>query len=178
MILLQAQKEHLANLLTAVQRSAYFLVSIDKRLTWPLRAEILSEQKKDESLYIALSAFNERYAKLQDVIGTAMRHSALLLGERADEYLHVLGYFEKQGVIDSIEQWQMLRLARNQAAHEYETDYEAIADHFNALHELLPVLERVAWRLVKLCAAKLGVGPSDDAFAQEFEAIFAEKGWT
>lgn len=117
----------MANLLTAIQRSAYFLAAADRKLPWPLDAGELAIRKKDEALYQTLSAFNERYAKLQDILGATMRHGALLLGERTGEFLHVLAYYEKKGVIDSVEVWQALRLARNQAAHEYETDYEAIA---------------------------------------------------
>jgi len=173
MTTLQAQREHLANLLTAIQRSAYFLAAADRRLDWPLDAAELVVRKKDESLYQTLAAFNERYAKLQDVLGATMRHAAFLLGERTDEFLNVLVYFEKRGVVESVEVWQALRLARNQAAHEYETDYAAIADHFNALHDLLPNLHGVAWRLVALCREKLEIGPSDDAFSEEFGAIAA-----
>lgn len=171
MISLRAQKEHLANLLTAIQRSVYFLAAAERNLPWPLDADELAVRKKDETLYQTLSAFNERYAKLQDMLGATMRHAALLLGERVDEYLHVLAYYEKQGVIDSVEGWQTLRLARNQATHEYDVNYGAIADHFEALHELLPTLYATAGRLATLCREKLGIGPSDDAFAEDFEAI-------
>lgn len=167
----QAQKEHLANLLTAIQRSAFFLAAAERKLPWPLDASTLAARKKDESLYQTLSAFNERFAKLQDILAATMRHAALLLGERTDEFLHVLAWYEKQGVIDSIEGWQLLRLVRNQVAHEYETDYQAIADHFNALHELLPTLSAVAWRLSKLCKTKLDIGPNDEDFSTNFKAI-------
>ena len=168
---LQAQKDHLANLLAAIQRSAYFLAAADRKLPWPLDAAGLATRKKDESLYQTLSAFNERFAKLQDILGAAMRHAALLLGERTDGFLHVLAWFEKQGVLDSVEDWQALRIARNQAAHEYETDYEAIAEHFNALHGYLPTLYATAWRLVQLCEARLGIAPGDRDFALEFQAL-------
>lgn len=171
MTALQAQQEHLANLLTAVQRNVYFLAAAEREIPWPLDAVALTTRKKDESLYLTLSAFNERYSKLQDLLGVTMRHAAFLLGERTDEFLHVLVWFEKQGVIDSVENWQLLRLARNQAAHEYETDYETIADHFNTLFELLPTLHAVARRLTELCKHRLMIGPSEDDFAHDFENI-------
>jgi len=168
---LEAQLAHLANLLTAIQRCVYFLAAADRALPWPLAAGELVARKKDEALYHTLSALNERYAKLQDVLGATMRHTAFLLGERSDEFLRVLAYFEKQGVLESIEGWQALRVARNQAAHVYETDYETIADHFNALHAMLPDLYSVAWLLTSLCTAKLAIGPSDEAFTEDFAAI-------
>lgn len=40
---------------------------------------------------------------------------------------------EKQGVVTSIESWQLARTARNLAAHDYETDYDKVAEHFNTL---------------------------------------------
>jgi len=43
-------------------------------------------------------------------------------------------------VIASMEGWQLYRTARNLAAHDYETDYAIISDHFNTLHELLAFL--------------------------------------
>ncbi|MCX7814102.1 MAG: hypothetical protein N2256_01240 [Tepidimonas ignava] len=168
---LQDLKAYLGDLLTAIQRSVYFLVAADQQLPWPLSGAELAARKKDEALYQTLSAFNERYAKLQDTVGAAMRHASLLLGERTDDFLHVLAHFEKAGVITSVETWQALRLARNQAAHEYETDYGSIAEHFNALHALLPELVLTAARLVALSQTKLGIGPRDDAFASDVQRI-------
>ena len=55
-------------------------------------------------------------------------------------FLKVLALFEKLGVIESIDAWQMCRTARNLAAHDYETDCALIAEHFNELHTLQPVL--------------------------------------
>ncbi|MFN3830197.1 MAG: hypothetical protein ACK4MK_09215 [Tepidimonas ignava] len=86
---LQDLKAYLGDLLTAIQRSVYFLVAADQQLPWPLSGAELAARKKDEALYQTLSAFNERYAKLQDTVGAAMRHASLLLGERTDDFLHV-----------------------------------------------------------------------------------------
>jgi len=66
-----------------------------------------------------------------------MRHAALLAGEPVDSFLKVLSFYEKSNVIESIEVWQLYRTTRNLAAHDYETDYEEISSHFNALNELL-----------------------------------------
>jgi len=100
--LLAAQKAHLSQLLEAIQRCAYFLAAASRQLPWPLQGEELHTRKKEEALFQALSAFNERFAKLQDTLGAAMRHASLLRGERNDDFLKVLAYYEKQGVIDSV----------------------------------------------------------------------------
>ena len=55
---LTAEREHLANLLEATQRC------------------------KVVDLFESLAAFNERFAKLQDTLGAAMRHGALLMRDR------------------------------------------------------------------------------------------------
>jgi len=132
---------------------------------WPLDASILAGRKKDKVLFGALSTINERFAKLQDTIGAAMRHATLLASEPAESFLKVLALYEKAGVLDSMEQWQRCRLARNLAAHAYETDYEAIAAHFNTLKELSPFLKGVAARFVLWCEASLQIEPTSKEFA-------------
>lgn len=132
---------------------------------------MLAERKKDEALFEALSAVNERFAKLQDALGAAMRHSAMLMGESSDNFLKVLAFYEKMGVIESVLAWQLCRTARNLAAHDYEIAYAAIADHFNALHDLEPMLFRVAGRLIDICAADLGICPSGRDFEDDFSGI-------
>ncbi len=44
---------------------------------------------------------------------------------------------EQTQSILAMDVWQLYRATRNLAAHDYETDYAEIAEHFNALYELL-----------------------------------------
>ena len=129
--ILDAERQYLSNLLEAIQRCVYFLHASDRKVIWPLDAGELAVRKKDEQLFESLSAINERFAKLQDTMGGAMRHAAMLMSEPTDSFLKVLAFYEKSGVIDSISSWQLCRTARNLAAHDYETEYAEIADHFN-----------------------------------------------
>lgn len=170
---LAAEREHLANLLEAAQRCAYFLHASASKLAWPLDGPGLKHRQKDDALFESLAAFNERFAKLQDTLGAAMRHSALLMSEPTTPFLKVLALFEKLGVIDSIASWQLCRTARNLAAHDYETDYALIAEHFNALHELQPMLIRAAARLILVCAQSLGIKPATADFETEFMHVYA-----
>ncbi|WP_022947227.1 hypothetical protein [Methylohalobius crimeensis] len=165
---LEAEREHLASLLEAIQRCVYFLDASAGKLAWPLTAEFLQAHKKDPALFESLAAINERFAKLQDTLGAAMRHAYLLSGESGSTFLKVLAFFEKMGVINSIESWQLYRTTRNLAAHDYEIDYAAIAEHFNALYELEPALYRDAWRFVDYCRMELAVAPSQGDFSEEF----------
>lgn len=84
--LLVAQRAHLSNLLEAIQRCVFFLNASDASLFWPLTGDTLSEHKKDANFFEALAAVNERFSKLQNTLGSAMRHSLLLSGEQADSF--------------------------------------------------------------------------------------------
>jgi hypothetical protein len=170
---LAAEREHLANLLEAAQRCAHFLHASSQRAGWPLDGVGLKQRQKDEPLFEALAAFNERFAKLQDTLGAAMRHAALLMGENTSSFLKVLALFEKLDVIESIESWQLCRTARNLAAHDYETDYSLIAEHFNELRSLQPVLVKAAFRLLALCDHSLGIRPATADFEAEFTRVYA-----
>ena len=100
-----------------------------------------------------------------------MRHAAILSGESGNRFLKILSFYEKVGVIESIESWQLCRATRNFAAHEYGVDYGVIAEHFNAFHELVPELYGIAGRFVRYCKDNLGVEPTRDEFAESFQRI-------
>ena len=172
--ILDAERQYLSSLLEAIQRCVYFLHASDSKIAWPLNAGALAARKKDEQLFESLSAINERFAKLQDTLGAAMRHSAMLMSESTDSFLKVLAFYEKSGVINSISSWQLCRTARNLAAHDYETEYAEIADHFNTLHDLQPMLYQTASRLIENCLANLNVTPLSEDFAREFVSIVSE----
>ena len=105
-----------------------------------------------------------------------MRHCALLMSEATSPFLKVLALFEKLGVIESVDAWQLCRTARNLAAHDYETDYALIAEHFNELQALLPVLVGSAARLLQLSAASLSVEPASTNFEAEFRQVCSAVG--
>ena len=169
--LLSGQKNHLASLLEAMQRCVYFLHASDTAIDWPLSGDQLELQKKSVEIFESLAAINERFAKLQDTLGAAMRHSLQLSGEQADSFIKVLSIFEKSGVVSSIENWQLARAARNLAAHDYETDYNEVAQHFNTLHQLTPELYATALRFVQYSDAHLHIQPEGLDFSEDFHRI-------
>jgi hypothetical protein len=173
---LQAEQLHLAQLLEAVQRCCFHLQASARKLPWPLDGTHLHSHRKDTELFETMAAFNERFAKLQDTLGAAMRHSALLLGEANSPFLRVLSLFEKLGVIESIASWQLGRTARNLAAHDYDTDYTVIAEHFNQLGALRLAMLTTAKRLLHVCSADLGIQPASDDFTAEFLSVLSEAG--
>lgn len=169
--ILDDERRYLSNLLEAIQRCVYFLHQSERKLDWPLAGNYLSQHKKDVELYETLAAINERFAKLQDSLAAAMRHSSVLMSEPSDSFLKILAFFEKSGVIESTADWQRSRAARNLAAHDYETDYDEIAEHFNTLHQLSGMLYGTAKRLLAMCEQTLTLSPTSDDFNNEFNAI-------
>jgi len=168
---LQAEQQHLAVLLEAIQRCVFFLDASDQKIVWPLTSEHLENHKKDIALFESLSSINERFSKLQDTLGAALRHAAILSGEQSDIFLKTLSFYEKAGIIESIESWQLCRTTRNLAAHDYGINYAEISDHFNALHVLIPVLYGNARRFVQYCCESLGVTPAHGEFAESFQFV-------
>ncbi|GAB6111215.1 hypothetical protein [Desulfomicrobium salsuginis] len=168
---LRAGEEYLAELVEAIQRCTYFLDGSISRLKWPLTPEFLESRKMDVDVFETVAAINERFAKLQDTLGTAMRCAAVLSGEQAVTFLRVLTFYEKIGVLESVRQWQECRTARNLAAHDYDINYAAIADHFNTLHAMTPFLYGSAWRFADYCQNILGVFPKSKDFEPGFTQV-------
>ncbi len=165
---LENERLHLASLLEAIQCCVYFLAASDHRLTWPLTAACLNENKNNIELFETLAAVNKRFAKLQNTMDAAMRHARLLAGEPGETFLTVLSFYEKSGVIDSVAAWQLCRTTRNPAAHDDETKYTEIAEHFNSLHTLIPTLYGNADRFLNYCATALNISPSPGHFVDDF----------
>ena len=173
--LLDAEKAHLSQLLEAIERCVYFLDATTQKLPFPLQGETLEIKKKELALFESLSSFNERFAKLQDTLASAMRHTYLLMGENSDHFLKILAFFEKHDIIESIEIWQQLRTARNLAAHDYETSYYQIADHFNTLRELAGRLYQISGNLIAFCHSELNIHPTSNDFSMECFEIVSKK---
>jgi hypothetical protein len=92
----------MAELLEALQRNAYFLQASARALPWLIEAALLAERRKDLRLFTELAALNERFCKLQDSLGHAMRHAALLAGEPAGA---LYGGVRGAGALTSASRW-------------------------------------------------------------------------
>jgi hypothetical protein len=163
--LLAESRRHLADLLEACQRCSWHLNATAARIDWPLTSVTLADRQMDLDLHERLAAVNERFAKLQDLLGTTLRHLADLSGERTETFLRVLAFCEKVGLLESTEVWHTCRALRNRAAHDYGTDTGITAAHFNAIYDLIPFLTDVTLAASRHARMTLGVHPSDDRFA-------------
>ncbi|HCM25610.1 MAG: hypothetical protein A2Z99_14345 [Treponema sp. GWB1_62_6] len=134
----------------ALDRLRQGLLFTESRLMWPMT----NTESCDAETLEKLSAFTERFAKLQDVLAGAMRHSIILQGENPLTFTDVLAVMEKLGIVEDQQEWINIRLLRNKAAHDYTTDGERQAEYFNTLHAQLPALlgmteKFLAWSSVK-----------------------------
>ena len=167
----ELERQHLADLLEATMRWAFFSDRLSSGIPWPLTGNLLESRCSDFDLFDKLAAFNERFSKLQDSAAATMRHAALLSGEKTTTFLEVLGFFEKVGVVKSTRDWQRIRALRNMAAHDYSIHYADIALHFNGLKEVLPELLGVVVRLVNYCDTKLTIAPKKVFFESDWQHI-------
>ena len=91
---LVAEREHLAKLLEAVQRCVYFLHAGSSKLAWPLDGAGPKLRQKDEALFQALAALNDRFAKLQTSpprLATASAQLRISSRERGGDVLKLRG---------------------------------------------------------------------------------------
>jgi len=72
----------------------FYLDASRQKLSWPLQAKVIEGCNRDIATFESMSAMNERFAKLQDTLASAMRHAALLSGEPVDSFLTVLSFYE------------------------------------------------------------------------------------
>jgi hypothetical protein len=153
----ELSRQHLHDVLYAAHRTAWFMRASMQKFNWPVGALFLEKNRHALEVFEPLAAINERFGKLQDLLGSAMRHACLLLGEPTEPFLKVLAFFAKAEVIASSEDWIAIRQLRNAAAHEYGRHFADTARHFNSLHETHPVLLATLQRLTDYVAAELSL---------------------
>lgn len=165
--LLEESRGHLADLLEACQRCAWYLQASAAGIRWPLSGKELAERSKDVEFYERLAAINERFGKLQDLLSTTMRHLCVLSGENNDSFLRVASFCSKVGILESLETWQACRSLRNRAAHAYGIDYTETAGHFNAMHAQIPFLTGSVVRLSEYIRRTLTIEAVDTSFLRD-----------
>ena len=164
---LEESRGHLADLLEAAQRCAWYLQAGAAKVHWPLTGAELAQRSRDLEFYERLAAINERFGKLQDLLATTMRHLCELSGENTESFLRVASFCQKAGVLCSLEDWQACRSLRNRAAHAYGTDYSETAGHFNAMREQIGFLKDTVIRVSAYVRENLQIHAADESFLRE-----------
>lgn len=164
---LEESRGHLADLLEAAQRCAWYLRAGSGKMNWPLTGAELAQRSRDLEFYERLAALNERFGKLQDLLATTMRHLCELSGENTESFLRVAAFCHKAAILSSLENWQTCRSLRNRAAHAYGTDYTETAGHFNAMQAQITFLTDTVVRVSTYARESLRIHAADESFLRE-----------
>lgn len=98
-----------------------------------------------------LAAFRVRFSEMQEQLGKTMRAIALEEEKNTEPFSVVLLYMTKLDILDSVEQWKLIRELRNAVNHEYEENSERLSEFFQELAQASPVLTLWLDRIVKFC---------------------------
>lgn len=79
-----------------------------------------------------------RSSKLQDTGGQLIKSILILIGEDVWglPFIDILNKAERLGIIESAEEWLLLREQRNFLTHEYSVDEAEVVEGINKLYEL------------------------------------------
>jgi uncharacterized protein YutE (UPF0331/DUF86 family) len=119
---------------------------LDEAVRWLRRSEaickeidVTAELKEEE--YDALEAFASRFARVSDmVVQRAFRGIDRAELDEPGSVLDVLARAEKRGLIESVEQFRLIREVRNEVAHEYLL--QDLGELFQSVKDYTPMLLR------------------------------------
>ncbi len=102
----------------------------------PLSVDKYKALTEHELAYIDQMSY--RYGKLQETMGKLLRTLLITLEEdvKSSPFIDVLNTAEKTGIIDSAQEWIMLRELRNILTHEYSEKVDDIIEGINKLYEI------------------------------------------
>ena len=100
--------------------------------------ETIIEDENDDTLDVIAY----RFSKLQDILGRSIRLWLYLKGENIENLtmIDILNLANKFGINIDTQKWFDLRSLRNSISHEYEDNYEKIADTLNQIYNYLDEL--------------------------------------
>ncbi len=98
-----------------------------------------------------LAAFRVRFSEFQEQLGKTMRAIAREEEQNTDLFSAVLLYMTKLCILDSVEQWKLIRELRNAVNHEYEENSERLSEFFQELTHAAPILNLWLDRIEKFC---------------------------
>jgi len=105
----------------------------------------------------SLAAFRVRFSEFQEHLGKTMRSVAIEEEQDVERFGAVLAFMERLRVIDSVEQWKLIRELRNAVNHEYEDDAARLAEFFELMTKETPVLFDYFDRLKDHCTQEYGI---------------------
>lgn len=140
--LLQAKLRHLSRMSDYLAFSHGQVTPLLGKPDW---AQLTAEEHE------SLAAFRVRFSEFQEHLGKAMRGVAIEEEVDVDRFGSVLAFMERLRVIDSVDQWKLIRELRNAVNHEYEDNEHRLREFFTAMAAQTPLLQGCLERLVVFC---------------------------
>lgn len=137
-------------LVRVVRKEARHLTNTNNRLfSTPLNAEVVARLEEEPDLAERVEAFVGRFGRLQDTLGDKLLPLLLTaLGETTATAIDNLARAERLGLVDSADEWMVIRTLRNQMVHEYVEDPLILGSALQAGHSFVPILVETANRLL------------------------------
>ena len=138
----QTSKIHLQGGWRQCEKALTRLKRALESLTFPITGSSLSTVN-DEPVQ-DWDQFVLRYTKLQDSIGSRLFPAVLSLLQEPYEdkpMIDKLNRLEKLGYLESVDQWNQLRIVRNHFAHDYPSDDTLKVAYLNDAVRAVPTLE-------------------------------------
>jgi hypothetical protein len=131
-----ALSRRLAFLVRVVRKEARHLSTTDTRLfAAPFTSERAASIADDADLAERVEAFVGRFGRLQDTLGDKLLpHMLLAMGETPGAAIDNLDRAERLGLIESADDWLVLRKLRNPMVHECIEDPVVLADSLRTGH--------------------------------------------
>jgi len=145
------KKERLERVFKECDKHLMRLQSAFKKMSpsIPLNSNSYESLSDDEVEHIDQYLF--RFAKLQDAIGKKLFKALLDYFEEDIEnltFIDILNRLEKLQILEDKNDWQTLRIIRNNLAHEYDDNSEEMSSAINLIYEKKELIEKIYLKIV------------------------------
>ena len=137
-------------LVRVVRKECRHLATTDQRLfESPFTLEQADRLEVEPDLAERVEAFVGRFGRLQDTLGDKLLPLLLeALGERTSAAIDNLDRAEQLGLIQSADEWMVMRNLRNQMVHEYVEDMVVLVSALQTGHIFVPALFAAANKII------------------------------
>lgn len=142
--------QRLQFLVRVVRKECRHLVMTDSRLfVTPFTPVQVAELENDPDMAERVEAFVGRFGRLQDTLGDKLLPTLLsAMGERTSSMIDNLDRAERLEIVQSANDWMVVRNLRNQMVHEYIEDPVVLASALQTGHGFVPVLIAATDRII------------------------------
>lgn len=133
-----------------VRKECQHLATTDLRLFGVLfTLEQVMQLEENADLAERVEAFVGRFGRLQDTVGDKLLPLLLAaLGEKTSAAIDNLDRAERLGLLNSADEWIVMRNLRNQMVHEYVEDPVVLTSALQTGHAFVPALVASANKMI------------------------------